>query len=164
MIAKSYILANLKSLNVKYKRTTSAKDQLYFSKLAILELCGWLEESIDSIVENHASKKLKGNQNLQFIKDKIKFTYGFGYDKNFKPLMVNLVGIVVFEQIENSVDATKLALFVSTLTTLVTKRNSEAHTHLKGIAKSIDAPSVTITYFTPLYNGLIEFENALKSL
>ena len=50
MIAKSYILANLNALDARYKRASRAKDALFASKLALLELCGWIEESMDDIV------------------------------------------------------------------------------------------------------------------
>lgn len=164
MVAKSYILSNLKSLDSKYRLAKSQKDNLFFSKLAILELCGWLEESIDEIVKDFAKKHIKNEFNIKLIHNKISQTYGFEYEKHFKSLIIQLVGIVGFERIEVNIDAKKLQLFISSISSLVTRRNSEAHTHIKGATKIIDAPSLTINHFNNIYDGLIEFEKALKSL
>ena len=164
MVAKSYILSSLKSLDAKYRQAKSQKDNLFFSKLAILELCGWLEESIDEIVEDFAKKHIKNLNNRKLIQDKTTRTYGFEYERHFKSLIIQLVGIVVFERIEANIDSTKLQLFISSISSLVTRRNSEAHTHIKGVTKIIDAPSLTINHFNNIYDGLIEFEKALKSL
>lgn len=164
MLVKTYIQSNLKALDVKFRKSNSQRDNLFYSKLAILELCGWLEESMDVVVTDCAKRLIKNPQNLTYIEAEIKRNYGFNYEKNFKSLLIKLIGIVVFEKIESSLDSQKLQLFISTLGTLVIKRNSEAHTHIKGVTRVIDAPSVTIAHFNNLYNGLLEFENALKAL
>lgn len=164
MLVKSYIQSNLKALDVKFRKSNSPKDNLFYSKLAILELCGWLEESIDTVVRDCAKRHIKTLPNIAIIESEIKRNYGFSYDKNFKLLLSKVIGIVVFERIEGKIDSQKLQLFTSTISTLVTKRNSEAHTHIRGVAKTIDAPSVTIVNFNNLYNGLLEFESELKTL
>lgn len=164
MLVKTYIQSNLKALDVKFRKSNSQRDNLFYSKLAILELCGWLEESMDVVVNDCAKRLVKNPQNLAYIEAEIKRNSGFNYEKNFKSLLIKLIGIVVFEKIESSLDSQKLQLFISTLGTLVIKRNSEAYTHIKGVTRVIDAPSVTIAHFNNLYNGLLEFENALKAL
>lgn len=164
MLTKSYIQDNLKSLDTKYKKSKSLKDNLFFSKLAILELCGWLEESMDGIFESYAKKHIKSKQNLGTIRGTIKHNSGFAYERNFKGILIKLIGIVVFERLEKDIDSAKLVLFTSTLSSLKIKRDSEAHTHIKGVTKSIDSPSMTISHFTKLYDGLLEFEKALKAL
>ena len=63
MIAKSYILKNLKALDKHFINTNSSKDSLFYSKLALLELCGWIEESIGYIVLRCADRKLNDNKN-----------------------------------------------------------------------------------------------------
>ena len=70
MIARSYILTNLKTLDRKYNRATSTRDSLFYSKLAILELCGWIEESMDDIVLRCACRHLTdrgGPRNLDSV-------------------------------------------------------------------------------------------------
>jgi hypothetical protein len=102
MLAKSSIKANLISLDAKFRKTKSTKDTLFYSKLAILELCGWLEESIDIIFMDFAKKHIKNPNNLKLIKEKIERNYGFDYDKNFKNLLIHITGIIVFERLESS--------------------------------------------------------------
>jgi len=52
---------------------------------------------------------------------------------------------------------------VAALTSLKTQRNTEAHTHLRGTTRTINAPSVTIAQFQPLYEGLMEFGRVIRS-
>ena len=50
MIARTYILDNLNKLDVRYRKAATLKDSLFYSKLAVLELCGWIEESMDDVI------------------------------------------------------------------------------------------------------------------
>ena len=50
MIAKSYILSNIKRMNYKYIQARSNKEALFFAKMALIELSGWIEESMDDII------------------------------------------------------------------------------------------------------------------
>jgi hypothetical protein len=85
MIAKTYILSNLRSLDYSYRHAKTAKDAQFFAKLAILELCGWIEESMDDIILRWGRKQLKETANLNYCeKDIVKRTYGFDYDVNFR--------------------------------------------------------------------------------
>ena len=61
MVAKNSILpGNLRSLDYRYRRAHSAlKEALFCSKLAILELCGWIEESMDDMVRRCATEALE---------------------------------------------------------------------------------------------------------
>jgi hypothetical protein len=55
MIAKTYILNNLSTIEKLYNDSSSIKNSLFYSKLAILELCGWTEESMDDIIKKCAN-------------------------------------------------------------------------------------------------------------
>lgn len=70
MASKYYIKTNLKSLNHKYNRSKTRADPAYYSKLAIIELCGWIEISIDEMLEKHG--KILSNKNLSDFKGQIK--------------------------------------------------------------------------------------------
>lgn len=163
MIARSYILANLKTLDLKYNRATSTRDSLFYSKLAILELCGWIEESMDDIVLRCAYRHLADTDNITFVKKQIiKRNYGFDYKDNFRKMLVQLLGIINVEKIEKRMDQGKLMRLTATLNGLREIRNTEAHTHIKGVTRSINAPSVTLSQFPALYDGLLEFRTALR--
>jgi hypothetical protein len=65
-----------------------------------------------------------------------------------------LLGIIVLEKLERKLDPVKFTIMEATLENLKILRNSEAHTHLKGTTKRLDAPSVTISNFFKVYDGL----------
>ena len=165
MITKSYILENLESLEKFYNKSSSGKKGLFFSKLAILELCGWIEESMDDIVRRSSIRKLNNANNRSFIeKSVIKRTYGFEYNSHFRNMLIDLIGIINVEKLENKLDPVKFQLMTSTLDTLKIIRNTEAHTHIKGITKRIDAPSLTKSRFLPIFEGLKDIDLKLRNL
>ena len=165
MIGKTSILDNLKRLETLYNESArSPKKSLFYSKLAILELCGWIEESMDDIVRKCANKKLKLDNNQERISEIIEHTYGFSYKNHFRKMLTELIGLINVERLEKRVDKIKFQNMCSTLGLLRDFRDTEAHTHLKGTIKILDAPSVTINKFSKVYEGLKEFEEKLKRL
>lgn len=163
VIAKSYILENLKSLDYRYKKARSAKEALFCSKLAILELCGWIEESMDDVIRRCANKKLENHVNRKYCENQIiGKNYGFDYP-NFRSMLIRLMGLVAVEALEKKVDATKCATLKATLHSLKRTRDSEAHTHIKGRTRTLNAPSLTIAHFYSLYEGLQEFELKIRN-
>ncbi len=158
MIARTYILVNLKTLDRKYNKASSVKESLFYSKLAILELCGWIEESMDDIVLRCACHHLTDQKNITFVRNQVvRRTHGFDYENNFRQMLIQLMGIIKVERIERTVDQIKLARLRATLADLKKVRDPEAHTHIKGVTRSINAPSVTLAQFPALYDGLLEF-------
>ncbi len=165
MIAKSYILNNLKTIENLYLKSTTTKRGLFYSKLAILELCGWIEESMDDIVHKCARRRLKSQDNLKLVeKSIIGRTYGFDYKRHFRNMLMQLLGIINLERLERHLDPVKFQLMESNLETLKTCRDTEAHTHLKGVTKRLDAPSVTKHRFLIVYEGLKDIDDSLRRL
>jgi cystathionine beta-lyase family protein involved in aluminum resistance len=164
MVSKSYIYSNLKQLDVLYNQARTQKEKLYYSKLAMLELCGWIEESMDDIIKKCANRVLKVEKNKKYVADIIKKTNGFGYDEHFRRMLISVVGLVSIEKIEKKVDPSKYCQFTAALNNLKSARNREAHTHLKGTTRIVDSPSLTIGNFQHVYEGLKEFETKLKEL
>ncbi len=163
MIARTYILSNLWTLDRKYKNATGKKESLFYSKLAVLELCGWIEESMDDVVLRCARRHLRNQANFTYVQNEIvKRTYGFDYEQHFRRMLIQLLGVVNVERIEKSVDQSKRLKLAATLDALKKVRDAEAHTHIKGVTRQINAPSVTLSQFTALYDGLIEFDTVLR--
>lgn len=164
MVAKTYILCNLRTLDYSYRHARTAKEAQFFAKMAILELCGWIEESMDDIVLRCAKKHLKQKPNRDYCeKEVVKRTFGFDYEKNFRFMLIRVLGLIIVEKIENRVDSTIYAQMVAALSQLKQQRDPEAHTHLKGMTRTINAPSVTITQFQPVYDGLLAFDSAIRA-
>ena len=163
MLSKSSILSNLSTINKLYNKTSSKKEAFFYSKLAILELCGWIEESMDNIVINCANRKLRNNDNLIFLKKEIiKKVHGFDYHNNFRKMLMQVVGLIRLEIIESKVDQTKLEQMKAALNALKAQRDPVAHTHIKGVTLRIDAPSITKQRFVNVYEGLKNIEHELK--
>lgn len=165
MVGKTSIIQNLTRIEKLYNKSTSPKTALFYSKLAILELCGWIEESMDDIVLRYANRTLKNHQNKTYVEKQIvKRIYGFDYQRDFRFMLMQVVGLNTLEIIEKRVDQTKIQLMESSLKTLKSSRDNEAHTYLKGVTRRLDAPSLIKSKFNKVYDGLKCIENELKRL
>jgi hypothetical protein len=164
MIAKTYILQDLNQLDSAFRNAKTQKHGIYFSKLAILELCGWIEISMDEVITMHCNRHVAERKNTNYVSDVVKKTYGFDYELNFRKMLINLIGIVTCEKIEAQIPVAVHTRFLAQLKSLKIVRNSLAHTYLKGPARTIwiDAPSVTMARFNEIYYGLKEFEQKLR--
>jgi hypothetical protein len=162
MISSQYIVPSLQALDAAYHSAASADDAERFAKLAIIELCGWIEEAMDSLVfecgNRHLEETINRDYCNQFIIDK---TYGFEYKKHFRFMLIRLVGLISVESIEKLTDQAKSAAMISTLEALKVVRNQVAHTHLKGTARTLDAPSVTTQRFQHVHDGLLDLDQTM---
>lgn len=164
MIIKKYILSNLRLIDKNFKNAKNQEEALLLSKLAIIELCGWIEQSMDDIVRHIYKRCLKDVNNCKFVeKEIIKKTYGFEYHKHFRGMLTKTIGIVNVERIELSINQTKKAKLEAVLSTLKKLRDAEAHTYIEGTMHTVNAPSVTLAQFTEVYDGLNEICNNLRT-
>jgi len=119
---------------------------------------------MDDVVLRCARKHLRDQDNLDFVKKIIiKKNYGFDYVMNFRKMLVGVIGLVNVERLERAVDQAKKDQLEAALDSLKTIRNSQAHTHIRGVTTTINAPSWTISQFAPVYEGLIEFDRWLRT-
>ena len=164
MIAKSYIISTLNELDKLYNKSTSQKKTIYYSKLAVIELCGWIEETIDGVLKRHAYRNLKTADNKTYCLERIiNPTYGFQYLKNVRPMLISLVGLIEVEKIEIQLEKTaQITLLKSNLGNLVKSRNEAAHTHLKGSTRRYNAPSRTLGDFNRIYPLLEKLDQELR--
>lgn len=163
MIAKTEIERTLRGLLHRYKNAKTQKEPLWYSKLAIIELCGWIEISLDDLVLRLANNALiEPNHLTHFQVEVVDKNYGFHYKKHLKGMLVASVGLEGVEAIESTVKAISKARLESELGTLSIVRNNLAHTYVKGVTESIDAPSLTIERFNRIYPALKDYENAVR--
>ena len=88
-------------LDKLYNNATSQKKAIYFSKLAVIELCGWIEETLDDIIIKHGNRNLKTVENKNYCLNKIvSSNYGFQYNNNIRPMLINLLGLIQLEKFE----------------------------------------------------------------
>lgn len=141
------------------------KVKLYMSKLALLELCGWIEESMDDIIKKVSTRQLKNSINRNYVKNNIiKGTNGFSYDSHFRYMLIRMIGLIALEKLEKKVTIAKVDSFRGKLTNLKDKRDSHAHTFLKGTITTIQPPYTTIIDFERIYEDLKNFEKQIKKI
>lgn len=153
----------LMHLDKLYNSSTDRYETHYYSKLAMLELCGWIEESMDDIVRCCANRNLNSSYNREVEREIIKPIHGFDYKNHFRKMLLFVIGLKYFHVLEGSIDPLILTPFISTLETLKTPRNVEAHSHIN-ITRVVDAPSITLRNFNNVYRGLKSFERKLREI
>ena len=163
MVTKGYIDSTLRALDTAYATAPTPDDAQRYAKLAIIELCGWIEESMDGIVHRCSTRHLKETANQKFCDAQIiRRTYGFDYDGNFRLMLMRLIGLINVEKIEKHVDQPKYLLMTAALSFLKALRDVEAHTHLKGTTRMLTAPSVVIGKFNDVYAGLLDLDQTMR--
>jgi len=155
----------LNNLNCLYDSTTDVKHQEIYSKIALLELCGWLEMAFDEIVLSYTTSKLTDNNNIKYLNKVIVHRVNsFEYSK-FREMLIQIVGIINVEKLEKLFDVERLESELGDGSSgLVKNRNTLAHTTSAGVMRSIDAPSITISKLNTLYPILKKIEQELGNI
>jgi hypothetical protein len=162
VVTKTYIAANLRRMERLYNSSLSVQNSLYYSKLAVIELCGWIEMSMDDIVLRLASKKLKDSKNRKYIeKDVVKRTHGFDYERHFLHMIEAVIGWHGIEKMNSQLDVALISPLTGALSALSAARNQLAHQYIKGTTLAIDAPSMTNVHFQKVLAGLKNIETVL---
>ena len=164
MVDNTQIENNLTQIKALFQKHIGDDEAPYYSKLAILEVCGWIEESIDDVVSGYANKYLREIKNLDFVKEVVSLTYSFEYERNFRHLLIQVIGIINVEKLENNLDPVKFELMKSSLGTLKKYRDIHAHTYTKGVTKTMYAPSSAISHFKYVYQGLKDIESCINEM
>jgi hypothetical protein len=116
-------------------------DAHYYSKLALLELCWWLEFVMDELLKDWVARNLKEKKNIDKMTEIIDKTHWFTYAKHFRKALVSLVWYSRLEKVEGRMWG-DIATLEALLNALQTKRNDLAHTHTaKTSRSSYETPS-----------------------
>ena len=165
MVDKTAIVEILDELNDKYNETSNgSRDPLYYSKLALMELCGWIEVTMDEMMLDCARKCLGDSSNVSYMEKAIKRNYGFTYQDHFRDMLLRIVGLVNVERVERKLDPLKFELLKSSLGTLKTERDRAAHAHVEHVMTTLSAPSSMVVHLAHVYDGLKEIEGCVVSL
>ena len=155
MISKKLLerdLLRLEELHAAAMLDPDPRVPLYYSKLAVLELCGWIEESIDAVAHRAIKNRIKSSSLQKKATEIIKRTYGFDYENNILPMLTRLVGIPNFQQLEDLLNADgSYAILTSELSSIKTQRDKAAHVSLGTLAVAIDAPTVVMVRLSKLF-------------
>lgn len=162
MVNKRGILQTINNLEVLYNNNTG-QQQTYYSKLALLELCGWIEQTMDTIVENCANRKLTETSNINYVqKSIIGRTYGFLYGDHFRQMLMKVIGLIKLEILEAKINSNgDLDRLISILEALKIRRNEAAHTTITGVTPQYDAPSLIKAKLNQIYPILREINKKM---
>lgn len=164
MLSDTSILQTLNDLDTNFNLAVPPLDNFY-AKLAVLEVCGWIEEAIDEIWWNIFKYKIKNIAHQEIVEKAINENSAFDYERNFKKVLVLLIGTKKIEELEKKVDPYKFQNLKSELGNLKKVRNSAAHTHFQiGVTPNFDAPSITLKRVQRVYDGLENIESVLLRL
>jgi hypothetical protein len=167
MIQKSLLLHQLKKLNKLYNDALLGSDSelpKYYSRLSVLELGSWVEECMDDIVKCYPKRKrIREVSSRQYIEDIVTKNYGFDYNENFRKMLKRVSGIVILERVERKMNANLKQGLISALTKIYPERNDHAHKPIH-LAPNFTAPSICISLFNDIYEGLKEYEKQFKKI
>ena len=164
MIKKGNIKKTLQDLNRLYRNDATGHYSEYYSKLAHLELCGWIELAQDEIVLWVANKHVKNSINIRDIKGVVKRNSNMGYNSNFKLMLKEVIGLIGFEKLEKIVDPIHKNILEVELENLKVTRNSHAHTNIKDCTRILDAPSTNLARMEKIYDALKEYKRRIKTM
>ena len=98
------VSSTLAQLEVWYDEPTTASERpKLLSKLALLELCGWLETEQDRIILKISESCL--NDASWSRTELIEKTYGFDYKRHFRPMLAKLLGEHLTRKLERILES-----------------------------------------------------------
>lgn len=158
----------LKLLDRWYNEPSEGGDRpKLVSKLALLELCGWLEGTFDSIVCKVDNLTIKDAQwTKKQVIDKVS---GFEYEAHLRFMLTKIVGESTLRKIEERMELNHpgdLEQMKSLLGSLWTKRCDLAHAHMVAhiaAQTKIDAPSWTLNQHRLLDKLINRYQACIES-
>ncbi len=153
-------LNNLCELYDQY--SSENKKVYYFSKLAVLELSGWIEYVIDEAIKKHF---LISSDSIKKEAEKsIKKCYGFEYDFNVRPLVKTTLGIKNLDKIEQELQLDEsLHIIKDKLGYLTKVRQDFAHTFEMSRSHPPVSPTVTLQIFQAIKKPILKFINLIEN-
>lgn len=164
-ITKELILSNLRKLDELYLNSSSDEiEPILYSKLALIEYCGWLECSID-IIMNKIVDYVQNNDLRKIGKSAIKKVAGFSYDNHFIILLIQTFGIVNTDKFyQEFQEGGKLDILRSKLNNvdLITARNKAAHTYHSDSNNSYNAPNLYVSDVEKIHEIFVDIYNYIN--
>lgn len=131
----------------------------------MLELCGWIETSMDEIVRHMSKRLVRNSKNERFFeKQVVGRVHGFDYENHFRRMVIALVGLHGVETMEKKVDPVLFQPMRAALNALKPDRDKHAHEYIKGTTLRLDAPSVTMGKYHAVYAGLVDIDRVLRRM
>lgn len=152
-------------IDTEYSSCTGTQLPILYSKLAVLELCGWIETNIDNLLFEYVNNHIIDNDCKKGIKRIIDKNYGFDYNNNLFPLFCSVLGINNLENILDKLNASDLQNLKSITEAYTKERNKAAHTDTPiGTTRSYKSPSNVLYDFNLIKTAFQTIETQIQLL
>ncbi len=155
----------LNELNAQYSRTLGSADvtlPVAYSKLALLEMSGWIEESVDTILYNYIDNKILDVDCRDRVRGIIEHNYSFDY-KHLYHIFICALGVNNWENIIDAISQARISVLATKCNEYKRKRNDAAHTY-QLVTATYSAPSQVITDFHTIQPILFDIEQEIIKL
>ena len=150
MITKFEIEKDLQKLNALYENEADPTKELFYAKIAIIELSSWIEHCLDVIAKRAIKNRLVTSKFTNLAEKSVNDNYGFKYKINFMPMLGKLAGYEACESLEADLQNAGIFLTLTALlSSLNEQRNRAAHVGIRHT--TYDSPSVTLDSFNRLH-------------
>ena len=161
MLRCASVQSNLNYCSKLFEETSDIMLKKFIIRMALLEVCGWIEEALDAIYQHTPHKQ--PIENFKVLKLHIDHLYSFEYNEIIKTssLIIGSYLVNFIEKNAQKMHPRSFNLFKSSLNSLKKYRDNNAHTNTENCA---DAPELGFnalnTHFKNVKLGLcyIEFE------
>ena len=165
MIDFTTIHTNLAHLDAEYSSTTDITMSILYSKLAVIEFCGWIEVSIDTLAKDYLNNSILDHTLIGKVESFIDGHYGFNYDRNVLPIICSAIGTSNWENIIDICPVSDFANFLTVLGNYKRMRDSAAHTNvIIGITMTYYSPSVVLNDYYKIKPAIHFFESQIAKL
>lgn len=165
MINYTDIANTLNRLEREFTSCSDIQMPVLYSKLAVLELCGWIELSVDTILYEYVDNKILDSDCKKGIKTIIKKNHGFHYDNNLFPLFCSVLGINNFENVIDALPSVNFQNLKAITDAYTIERNKAAHTDTPlGTTRTYKAPSQVLTDFNLIKPAIQIIETEIQQL
>ena len=165
MIDYVSIQNTLNRLDAEYCSTTDVQLPILYSKLAVLELCGWIETNIDNILFEYVNSHIIDIDCKNGIETIINRNYGFHYANNLFPLFCSVLGINNLENILDKLSSTDFQNLKSITGTYTQERNKAAHTDTPiGTTRTYRSPSSVLHDYNLIKPAFQTIETQIQKL
>ena len=155
----------LNELEAQYSRTLGLANvtlPVAYSKLALLEMSGWIEESVDTILYNYIDNKILDVDCKNRVRDIIEHNYSFEY-KHLYHMFICTLGVNNWENIIDAISPARISVLTTKCNDYKRKRNDAAHTY-QLVTTTYPAPSQVISDFHVIRPILFDVEQEIIKL
>lgn len=158
----------LQSLNDRYDEEQDLQYLQLYSKMSVIEFCGWIEVSFDEIWKQYVNRVISNDKIKEYLIKTIDDNYGFEYTRNIQKTFCTIIGgknwQTLLTQLENNRLGSSSDL-KSILNDFSKRRNSFAHTTIGlPITCTYDSPSIAINNYNKLRPILMQINTIMSNL